>query len=256
MTAGAGGHKLRTVNLSVFYHRTQALHGISAAFGERLITAIIGPSGCGKTTLLRCLNRMNDHLPGFRLTGEVLLDGQSIYRPGTDLRRLRTVVGMVFQRPNPFPLSVFANVAYGPRVHGVSDRMELWATVERALREVGLWEEMRRRLDRPAPDLPLGQQQLVCLARLLAVRPEVILLDEPCSALDPLATLRIEDLMRRLKCRYTVIIVTHSMRQAARVSDRTIFMLDGRLIEEGPTAAIFTSPRDRRTEDYITGKLG
>ncbi|MDQ7794429.1 MAG: phosphate ABC transporter ATP-binding protein, partial [bacterium] len=248
--------KLATIDLSLAYGRVPALAEVTSVFPEGLITALIGPSGGGKTSLLRCLNRMNDHLPGVRRRGRVLLDGEDIYRRGVDPALIRRRVGMVFQRPNPFPLSVFANVAYGPRVHGITDRVRLRAIVERVLGETGLWGELRGKLDRPALDLPLGQQQLLCLARLLAVRPEVILLDEPCSALDPEATRRLEDLVRRLVPSYTVIIVTHSLAQAARLSDHTLFLLDGRLVEAGPTAQVFGAPGDRRTGDYLAGRLG
>jgi len=246
--------KVVVSRLHLSYRGRPALRDISLAFPERAITAIIGPSGCGKSTLLRTINRMNDLIPGVRIEGKVLLDGQDIYGGGILLEELRRRVGMVFQRPNPFPLSVFDNVAYGPRVHGVRDRRVLEEIVEKCLRAVGLWEELRDRLRRPALDLSLGQQQQLCLARVLAVEPEVILLDEPCSALDPISTLRIEQLIQELKERYTIIIVTHNMQQAARASDLTAFILDGELVEWAPTQTLFTSPRDPRTEAYITGR--
>lgn len=246
--------KVVVSRLHLSYRGRPALRDISLVFPERAITAIIGPSGCGKSTLLRTINRMNDLIPGVRIEGKVLLDGQDIYGGGILLEELRRRVGMVFQRPNPFPLSVFDNVAYGPRVHGVRDRRLLEEIVEKCLRAVGLWEELRDRLRRPALDLSLGQQQQLCLARVLAVEPEVILLDEPCSALDPISTLRIEQLIQELKERYTIIIVTHNMQQAARASDLTAFILDGELVEWAPTQTLFTSPRDPRTEAYITGR--
>ena len=246
--------KVVVSRLHLSYRGRPALRDITLAFPDKAITAIIGPSGCGKSTLLRTINRMNDLIPGVRIEGKVLLDGQDICAGGILLEELRRRVGMVFQRPNPFPLSVFDNVAYGPRVHGVRDRRLLEEIVEKCLRAVGLWEELRDSLRRPALDLSLGQQQQLCLARVLAVEPEVILLDEPCSALDPISTLRIEQLIQELKQRYTIIIVTHNMQQAARASDLTAFILDGELVEWAPTHTLFTSPRDRRTEAYITGR--
>jgi phosphate transport system ATP-binding protein len=245
---------LRRLNLH--YGDFHALIEINAAFQQQSITALIGPSGCGKSTLLRVLNRMNDLIEGVRITGEVLIDGQDIYAPGTDLTQLRKKVGMVFQRPNPFPLSIYDNVVYGPRLHGRPPRRELENLLEHSLTAVQLWEELKDRLHTPALALTEEQQQRLCIARLLAVEPEILLMDEPCSALDPLATLCIEELMRELKQNYTIIIVTHNMQQAARVSDDTGFMLLGELLEFGPTAKIFTRPADKRTEDYITGKYG
>ncbi|HEY3314335.1 MAG TPA: phosphate ABC transporter ATP-binding protein PstB [Bacillota bacterium] len=247
--------KIAVRQLSLFYGRHHALHQVSLTFYAHRITAIIGPSGCGKSTLLRCLNRMNDALPGIRIEGEVLLDGHDIYSRKQDLIKLRKTVGMVFQRPNVFPLSVFDNVAYGPRVHGLKNRARLSEIVERSLAAVGLWGELRDRLGAPALDLSLGNRQLLCIARLVAVEPEVILLDEPASALDPISTLRIEELMKELRKEYTIVIVTHNMQQAARASDRTVFMLSGDLVEHGETDQIFTNPRDQRTERYVTGKL-
>ncbi|MDI6893706.1 MAG: phosphate ABC transporter ATP-binding protein PstB [Bacillota bacterium] len=246
--------KVVVSRLHLSYRGRPALRDITLVFPEKAITAIIGPSGCGKSTLLRTVNRMNDLIPEVRIEGNVLLDGQDIYTGGMLLEELRRRVGMVFQRPNPFPLSVFDNVAYGPRVHGIRDRSALGEIVEKCLRAVGLWDELRGRLRRPALDLSLGQQQQLCLARVLAVEPEVILLDEPCSALDPISTLRIEQLIQELKERYTIIIVTHNMQQAARASDLTAFILDGELVEWAPTETLFTAPRDPRTEAYITGR--
>ncbi|MEW6657440.1 MAG: phosphate ABC transporter ATP-binding protein PstB [Thermodesulfobacteriota bacterium] len=245
---------LRRLNL--YYGDFHALIEVNGAFQQQAITALIGPSGCGKSTLLRTFNRMNDLITGVRLTGEVLIDGQDIYAPGTDLIQLRKKVGMVFQRPNPFPLSIYDNVVYGPRLHGRPPRQELENLLEHSLTAVQLWEEVKDRLQTPALALTEEQQQRLCIARLLAVEPEILLMDEPCSALDPLATLRIEELMRELKRLYTIIIVTHNMQQAARVSDDTGFMYLGELVEFGETARIFTRPRDVRTEDYITGKYG
>jgi phosphate transport system ATP-binding protein len=250
------GEIIRLRHLNLFYDSVQALTDINASFLRRSITALIGPSGCGKSTLLRVLNRMNDLIDGVRIDGEVLIDGENIYGPDVNLTQLRKKVGMVFQRPNPFPLSIYDNVIYGPRLHGRPPRGELQELLEKSLTAVQLWEEVKDRLQTPAPELTEEQQQRLCIARLLAVEPEILLMDEPCSALDPVATLRIEDLMRELKRDYTIIIVTHNMQQAARVSDDTGFMLLGELLEFGPTAQIFTRPRDSRTEDYITGKYG
>jgi phosphate transport system ATP-binding protein len=243
-------------NLNLYYRDFHALIDVNAGFQARTITALIGPSGCGKSTLLRTLNRMNDLIEGVRITGEVLISGEDIHRPGINLTQLRKRVGMVFQRPNPFPLSIYENVVYGPKLHGRPRRRELKEILERSLQGVYLWDEVKDRLHLSALELTEEQQQRLCIARLLAVEPEILLMDEPCSALDPLATLRIEELMRELKANYTIIIVTHNMQQAARVSDETGFMLLGELIEFGPTAHIFTRPADKRTEDYITGKYG
>ncbi|MHB8757967.1 MAG: phosphate ABC transporter ATP-binding protein PstB [Bacillota bacterium] len=247
--------KVEVKDLDLYYGQHQALKKVSLTFYANQVTAIIGPSGCGKSTLLRCLNRMNDTIPGIRVEGRVALDGTDIYGRRQDLTRLRKEVGMVFQRPNVFPLSIFDNVAYGPKVHGLKDRARLSEIVERSLAAVGLWGEVRDRLNVSALELSLGNRQLLCLARLVAVEPEVILLDEPASALDPISTLRIEELMRELQKEYTIIIVTHNMQQAARASDRTAFMLSGELVEDGETRQIFTNPRDTRTERYVTGKL-
>jgi phosphate transport system ATP-binding protein len=243
-------------NLNFFYGDFRALIDINASFKQQAITALIGPSGCGKSTLLRVLNRMNDLIEGVRLTGEVLVAGEDIYGPGVNLTALRKKVGLVFQRPNPFPLSIYDNVLYGPRLHGRPSRAELEAVLERSLDAVHLWDEVRDRLKTPALNLTEEQQQRLCIARLLAVEPEILLMDEPCSALDPIATLHIEDLMRELKENYTIIIVTHNMQQAARVSDWTGFMYLGELLEFGATGTIFTRPQDKRTEDYITGRYG
>lgn len=220
------------------------------------ISAIIGPSGCGKSTLLRCLNRLNDLVDGFRITGVVRIGGRDIHDPTWDATDLRRRVGMVFQRSNPFPKTIYENVTYGPRILGIRDRANLYDVVERSLRAAALWDEARDRLHESALRLSGGQQQRLCIARALAVEPEVLLMDEPCSALDPVATGKIEDLMRELKERYTIVIVTHNMQQAARVSDLTGFFLQGELVELGVTTTIFTNPRDPRTEDYITGRFG
>ncbi len=246
-------------DLSFHYGPTLALADVSVDIEERRITALIGPSGCGKSTFLRCLNRMNDTIPGTRVRGSVRIDGTDIYAPGTDVVELRRRVGMVFQRPNPFPQSVFDNVAFGPRV--VGDGRRLTDAVEASLRAADLWDEVKDSLGQDALSLSLGQQQRLCIARSIAVTPDIILMDEPCSALDPIGTLKIEELMRSLKERYTIVIVTHNMQQAARVSDSTgFFWLNeeraGILAEYGPTEKMFTSPRDKRTEDYITGRYG
>jgi phosphate transport system ATP-binding protein len=243
-------------NLNLYYRDFHALIDIRADFQGKAITALIGPSGCGKSTLLRVLNRMNDLVPGVRITGQVLVTGEDIYAPGINLTKLRKRVGMVFQRPNPFPLSIDENVLYGPKIHGRPKRQELLEIRERSLAAVHLWDEVKDRLQVSALELTEEQQQRLCIARLLAVEPEILLMDEPCSALDPLATLRIEELMQELKKDYTIIIVTHNMQQAARVSDDTGFMLLGELIEFGLTQKVFTHPTDERTEDYITGKFG
>lgn len=249
--------KIITKDLNLWYGEFHALKGINASFSEKKITAIIGPSGCGKSTLLRVFNRMNDLIEGVRMSGEVLIDGENMIAPSMDLVRLRKNVGMVFQRPNPFPLSVYENIVFGPRVHAESvTRDELDEIVEKSLKSVLLWDELKDKLSMPALRLSLEQKQRLCIARLIAVRPEVLLMDEPCSTLDPQATARVEELMRELKAKYTIIIVTHNMQQAARVSDDTGFMLLGELIEFGKTKEIFTAPKDKRTEDYITGRYG
>jgi phosphate transport system ATP-binding protein len=252
--------KLDARKVNFFYGDFQALHDVSLAVQARKITALIGPSGCGKTTFLRIFNRMHDLVPGARATGEVLLDGRNLLSSDTDVIQLRRQVGMLFQRPNPFPKSIYDNVAYGPHILGWPKK-RINEVVEQSLKDTGLWDEVKNRLNRSALNLSGGQQQRLCLARALAVVPEVILMDEPASALDPIATLRIEELMQELKNRYTIVIVTHNMQQAARVSDYTAFMLmndrrAGELIEFGPTDDIFNRPRDSRTEDYITGRFG
>lgn len=248
--------KIKVEQLNLYYGQEQALKGISIEIKANQITALIGPSGCGKTTFLRTLNRMNDLIEGVRIEGTVLLDGEDIYAPQVDVVELRKRVGMVFQRPNPFPMSIYDNVAFGPRIHGLKDKRRLDEIVEASLRGAALWEEVRDRLHRSALGLSGGQQQRLCIARLLAVEPEVLLMDEPTSALDPVSTMKIEELLQELKQKYTIVIVTHNMQQAARVSDVTAFFLVGELIEYGETGTIFTRPRDRRTEDYITGRFG
>jgi phosphate transport system ATP-binding protein len=247
--------KLETRSLDLWYGNFRALIDVSLAVKPNAITAIIGPSGCGKSTLIRVFNRMNDSIRGIRISGDVLLEGQSIYGHGVDLRQLRKRVGMVFQRPNPFPLSVFENVAYGPRIHGLSEG-DLNERVERALRQTGLWSTLKDRLNSSALSLAPEQQQRICISRLLAVEPEVLLMDEPTSALDPIATARIEELLINLKKQYTIVIVTHNMQQAARISDYTAFMLLGELVEVGETQTIFTLQSDPRTEQYISGRFG
>ncbi len=248
--------KIAARNFNFFYGDFHALHGISLDFNVNQVTALIGPSGCGKSTLLRCLNRMNDLIPYSRAEGEVLLDGQDIYDPSVDVVTLRLRVGMVFQKPNPFPKTVFENVAYGLRVNGIKDKAQVTERVEKTLRQAALWNEVKDRLRDSALGLSGGQQQRLCIARALAVEPEVLLMDEPCSALDPIATQKIEELIHELKESYTIIIVTHNMQQAARVSDITAFLYLGKLIEVGVTDALFTRPRLKQTEDYITGRFG
>jgi phosphate transport system ATP-binding protein len=256
------GIKLEARNFSFYYGAFQALRDVSLAMRERTITAIIGPSGCGKSTLLRAINRMHDATPGARGEGQLLLDGQNIYAPATDAVLLRRRVGMVFQRPNAFAKSIFDNVAYGLRVLGWRDRARVAERVERVLRQAALWDEVKDRLTLSALGLSGGQQQRLCIARAIAPGPDVLLMDEPCSALDPIATLKIEELMVELRREYTIVIVTHNMQQAARASDETAFMLmdpatrAGQLIEFGTTGQIFTHPRDKRTEDYVTGRFG
>jgi phosphate transport system ATP-binding protein len=243
-------------DLNLYYGKTHALKNITIDIGARSITAIIGPSGCGKSTFLKCLDRMNDLVPGTRVEGTVNFKGKNIYDKDVDVVELRKNIGMVFQKPNPFPMSVYDNVAYGPRVHGMRDKAKLDSIVETSLRQAALWDELKGRLNDSAMSLSGGQQQRLCIARCLAVEPEVILMDEPCSALDPIATSKIEDLMQKLKDKYTIIIVTHNMQQAARVSEKTAFFLMGELIEYGETKKIFETPKDKRTEDYITGRFG
>ncbi|MFA5976612.1 MAG: phosphate ABC transporter ATP-binding protein PstB [Elusimicrobiota bacterium] len=248
--------KLETRKLNLFYGTFQALIGVSIRIPPQAITAIIGPSGCGKSTLLRTFNRMNDLISSVRVEGQILLDGQSIYDQGLPLTSLRKRVGMVFQRPNPFPLSIYENVAYGPRIHNLVDRTPLDQIVEQSLAGTGLWNELKDKLKDSALSLSSEQKQRLCISRLLATDPEVLLMDEPCSALDPIATGKVEDLMQELKTKYTIVIVTHNMQQAARVSDWTGYMLLGELVEFGATQAVFTTPTDQRTEDYITGRFG
>jgi phosphate transport system ATP-binding protein len=248
--------KIETRGLHFYYGSTQALKNINIPIRSQQITALIGPSGCGKSTFLRTLNRMNELIPHTRIEGTVTLDGQDIYQPSMDIVSLRQRVGMVFQRPNPFPKTIFENVAFGPKVFGIHSKNEIEGRVEQSLKSVSIWPEVSDRLHHSALDLMLGQQQLLCIARVLAVQPEVILMDEPCSALDPLATLRIEELMKDLKRNYTIVIVTHNMQQAARTSDWTGFFLLGELLEYGLTGDLFTRPKDRRTENYITGRYG
>jgi phosphate transport system ATP-binding protein len=248
--------KIQVEQLDFYYGKTQALSDISIEIPERQITALIGPSGCGKSTFLRCLNRMNDTIRGTRIEGQVLLDGQDIYAPETDVVDLRRRVGMVFQRPNPFPQPVYDNVAFGPRVLGLHWNGDLDEIVERSLREAALWDEVKDNLKQDAQSLSLGQQQRLCIARTVAVRPEVILMDEPCSALDPIDTLQVEELMRALSKEYTIVIVTHNMQQAARVSSRTALFWLGEMVEYDITESIFTHPQHKLTEDYITGRAG
>jgi phosphate transport system ATP-binding protein len=251
------GHTITLRDLHVFYGNLEAVKGVDIAFAPNKITAIIGPSGCGKSTLVRSINRMHEEIPGGRVDGEVLLDETPIYGPDVDVVAVRRAIGMVFQRPNPFPtMSIFDNVAAGLRLNGTARGKNLNNVVHEALRGAGLWAEVKGRLDRPAMGLSGGQQQRLCIARALAVQPEVLLMDEPCSALDPVATLRIEELLTDLKERVTIVLVTHNMQQAARVSDVTAFMLDGELVEVDETEKIFTNPSDERTEQYVAGKFG
>lgn len=256
-----GETKLKIEGINLYYGDFQALRNITLDIPEQSITAIIGPSGCGKSSLLRLFNRMNDLIPSVRVEGRIELDGYSIYDKDIDVVELRKHVGMVFQKPNPFPMSIFENVAYGPKRHGRRDGGNLEAIVEKSLRQAALWDEVKDKIGQSAFSLSGGQQQRLCIARVLAVEPEVILMDEPCSALDPVATLRIEELMRDLAKDYTIVIVTHNMQQAARVSDMAAFLMmmedrAGALVEYGRTSEIFTNPKDKRTEDYITGRFG
>ncbi|QNB45152.1 phosphate ABC transporter ATP-binding protein [Thermanaerosceptrum fracticalcis] len=248
--------KIRTRGLNLFYGEHHALKDIDLNVRTHSITALIGPSGCGKSTFLRTLNRMNDLIDGVRIIGEVSIDDENIYQPNVDVVALRKKVGMVFQRPNPFPMSVYDNIAYGPRIHGLKDRRKLDEIVEKSLKGAALWEEVKDRLHKPALGLSGGQQQRLCIARLLAVEPEILLMDEPTSALDPISTLKIEELVQELKREYTIVIVTHNMQQAARISDFTAYFLNGEVVEYDTTDVIFTNPRDQRTEDYITGRFG
>jgi phosphate transport system ATP-binding protein len=249
--------KIAAKSVNVFYGDKQAIDNVSIEIATEHVTSFIGPSGCGKSTFLRALNRMNDTIPGCRVEGEIKLDGEDIYSPALDVVQLRARVGMVFQKPNPFPKSIYENVAYGPRIHGLAvTKADMDAIVEKSLLRAGLWEEVKDRLTDPGTALSGGQQQRLCIARAIAVSPEVILMDEPCSALDPIATARIEELIGDLKGRYAIVIVTHSMQQAARVSQRTAFFHLGKVVEYGSTSDIFTNPIEKRTQDYITGRYG
>ena len=247
---------LQVKDLDLWYGAHQALHSVSMDIPEKSITAFIGPSGCGKSTFLKTLNRMNDLVPGVKITGEVRYRGEDIYAPGTDVCRLRREIGMVFQKPNPFPLSIYDNIAYGPRTHGIRSKARLDELVERSLRGAAIWDEVKDRLKKNALGLSGGQQQRLCIARALAVEPAVLLMDEPTSALDPISTSRIEELTMELKERYTIVIVTHNMQQAVRISDRSAFFLIGELVEYCATEQVFSAPADKRTEDYITGRFG
>ena len=248
--------KISVENLNLHYGENHALKDVNMEIADHAITAFIGPSGCGKSTFLRCLNRMNDLVDGCRVEGKVILDGEDIYDKRVDTTLLRKTVGMVFQQPNPFPMSIYDNIAYGPRLHGIKNKKELDEIVERSLQGAAIFEEVKDRLHKSALGLSGGQQQRLCIARALAVSPEVLLMDEPTSALDPISTLKIEELMETLKKKYTVVIVTHNMQQAARVSDDTAFFLVGEVIEKNATSEIFARPQDKRTEDYITGRFG
>ena len=247
---------LQVKDLDLWYGAHQALHSVSMDIPEKSITAFIGPSGCGKSTFLKTLNRMNDLVPGVKITGEVRYRGGDIYAPGTDVCRLRREIGMVFQKPNPFPMSIYDNIAYGPRTHGIRSKARLDELVEGSLRGAAIWDEVKDRLKKNALGLSGGQQQRLCIARALAVEPAVLLMDEPTSALDPISTSRIEELTMELKERYTIVIVTHNMQQAVRISDRTAFFLLGELVEYGATEQVFSAPAEKRTEDYITGRFG
>lgn len=247
--------KIQVRNLDLFYGDNQALKNINIDLEENKVTAFIGPSGCGKSTFLRTLNRMNDLIDGVKVNGEILVDGEDIYK-NADVIALRTKVGMVFQKPNPFPMSIYDNIAYGPRLHGVKNKKTLDEIVERSLKDAALWDEVHDRLKKSALGLSGGQQQRLCIARTIAVSPEIILMDEPTSALDPISTNKMEELMDELKKKYTVIIVTHNMQQAGRIADKTAFFLHGEIVEYGDTENIFYKPRDKRTEDYITGRFG
>ncbi|WP_286173774.1 phosphate ABC transporter ATP-binding protein PstB [Rhodobacter sp. NTK016B] len=255
-SAGAES-RISARDVTVHYGEKQAIFGVSMEVPEKSVTAFIGPSGCGKSTFLRCFNRMNDTIEGCRVGGEITIDGEDIHRPSLDVVELRARVGMVFQKPNPFPKSIYDNIAYGPRIHGlVKSKAETDALVESSLKKAGLWKEVSDRLDQPGTGLSGGQQQRLCIARTIATGPEVILMDEPCSALDPIATSIVEDLIHELREQYTIIIVTHSMQQAARVSQKTAFFHLGKLIEYGETEQIFVNPREKQTEAYITGRIG
>ena len=249
-------NKIVVNNLNLYYGETQALKFVKVDIPEKAVTSLIGPSGCGKSTFLRTINRMNDLIANVKITGDVFLDGENIYGPDTDIVALRKRVGMLFQRPNPFPMSVYDNIAYGPRIHGVKNKKTLDDIVEKSLHSANLWEEVKDRLKKSAFGLSGGQQQRLCIARVMAVEPEVLLMDEPTSALDPISTMKFEELVSELKGKYSIVIVTHNMQQAARVSDHCGFFLTGELVEFDITNTIFTNPRDKRTEDYITGRFG
>ena len=249
-------YKIQANKLTLYYGENQALKDISLSVNRNSVLALIGPSGCGKSTFIKTINRMNDLVDNVKIEGEILLEGENIYHPDTDVVALRKRVGMVFQRPNPFPMSIYDNIAYGPRIHGLKNKSALDAIVEKSLSGAALWDEVKDRLHSSAMGLSGGQQQRLCIARLLAVEPEVLLMDEPCSALDPISTMKIEELVTELKTKYTIVMVTHNMQQAARVSDYTAFFLNGELVEHDNTDAIFTRPQDKRTEDYITGRFG
>ena len=248
--------KISTRDLNLYYGANHALKNVSLDLYANQITAFIGPSGCGKSTYLKPLNRMNDLVPGVKIEGKVLLDGEDIYDPRVDTTLLRKKVGMVFQQPNPFPMSIYDNIAYGPRIHGLKNKSQLDEIVEKSLKGAALWDEVKDRLKKSALGLSGGQQQRLCIARALAVEPEVLLMDEPTSALDPISTLKIEDLMDELKKKYTVVIVTHNMQQATRIADRTAFFLVGEVVEYAPTEELFSHPKEKKTEDYITGRFG
>ena len=249
-------NKIQVSKLKLYYTEHLALNKVSIDVAKNSVLALIGPSGCGKSTFLKTLNRMNDLIEGVRIEGEVLLDGENIFHPDVDVVHLRKRVGMVFQRPNPFPMSIYDNIAYGPRIHGLRNKAKLDEIVESSLTRAALWDEVKDRLKTSAMAMSGGQQQRLCIARLLAVEPEILLMDEPCSALDPISTMKIEELVSELKKEYTIVMVTHNMQQAARVSDSTAFFLMGEMIEQDKTDTIFTRPRDKRTEDYITGRFG
>ena len=249
-------NKIQVSKLKLYYTEHLALNKVSIDVAKNSVLALIGPSGCGKSTFLKTLNRMNDLIEGVRIEGEVLLDGENIFHPDVDVVHLRKRVGMVFQRPNPFPMSIYDNIAYGPRIHGLRNKAKLDEIVESSLTRAALWDEVKDRLKTSAMAMSGGQQQRLCIARLLAVEPEVLLMDEPCSALDPISTAQIEELIDELRSQFSVVIVTHSMQQAARVSQKTAFFHLGKLVEAGPTGEIFTNPRDSRTQDYITGRFG
>ena len=248
--------QIETREVNLYYGQSRVLRDVTLDIPEKTVTALIGPSGCGKSSFLRCLNRMNDFIPSARMEGDILIDGSNIYESGTDVISLRRNVGMVFQKPNPFPMSIYDNVAYGPRLHGIRDRAKLDEIVRNSLTGAALWDEVKDKLKTPGTGLSGGQQQRLCIARAIATEPAILLMDEPTSALDPLSTARIEELVRELKKQYTVVIVTHNMQQAARISDTTAFFLLGDLVEYDSTPKMFTSPEDKRTEDYITGRFG